>query len=245
MKSVKAVSVVVVMVVAGLAQAVPLGTVDIAHTGFGASDIIKIWGGGRDGIYGYAGVYMLTKSAGSGEGDLWSDGIIGSLCIDLPENAPTGVYTYDVVMPEEAPQPTTFLGGYMGVAKADYIRELWGRFFDTSWMTGECFTDQQNSDAEAFTAAMWEIIYEELPESPSQWDVTVDGTAGELGFRCENADTATANNWLHSLDGTGPKANLRALCYDGKQDYIVEVPEPATVALLGLGGLALLGRKRK
>jgi len=40
-------------------------------------------------------------------------------------------------------------------------------------------------------------------------------------------------------------ADLRVFSYDGQQDYIVEVPEPATIALLGLGGaLSLLRRKR-
>jgi hypothetical protein len=155
----------------------------------------------------------------------------------------SGTLTYDVVMPEEAPQPTTFLGGPIGPEKAEYLRELWGRFFDPSWTGDGPFTEQQNSDAEAFTAAIWEIVYEELPESPLLWDVTVDGTIGDLGFRCENADTSTANDWLHVLDGTGPKANLRVFSYLGKQDYIVMIPEPATIALLGLGTLVLLGLK--
>ena len=134
----------------------------------------------------------------------------------------------------------------MGAAKAEYLRELWGRFFNSSWLGSGPFSDQQKSDAEAFGAAVWEIIYEDLPETPAGWDVTtVDGTAGELGFRCEYADTATANNWLGALDGTGPKADLRTLSYDGKQDFLIEVPEPMTVTLLGLAGLGLVRKRRK
>jgi hypothetical protein len=51
---------------------------------------------------------------------------------------------------------------------------------------------------------------------------------------------------LHSLDGTGPREDLRAFRYDGQQDYITAIPEPATIALLGFGGVfSLLRRKRR
>ncbi|MHC4752507.1 MAG: PEP-CTERM sorting domain-containing protein, partial [Planctomycetota bacterium] len=98
--------------------------------------------------------------------------------------------------------------------------------------------------AAAFATAVWEIVYEDLPASPLDWDVTVDGTVCDLGFRSEYGEPDTANSWLHALDGTGPKADLRAFSYNGSQDYIVQVPEPATIALLGLGALSLLHRKR-
>ena len=236
-------STVVVLVLPCVVEAIPVGTVDIAHTGYGAKDIIKIWGGGYSGVNAYAGIYMLNKTGGTGQGNFWLNGPVGSFCLELPEAPSSSTLTYDVVMTKEAPEPTTFLGGPMGAEKAEYLRELWGRFFDPLWVGSGPFTNQQKSDAEAFTAAIWEIVYEDLPESPSMWDVTADGTTGELGFRCENADTTTANDWLHDLDGTGPKANLRVFSYNGKQDYIVEVPELATIALLGLGGLVLLRRR--
>ena len=148
-------------------------------------------------------------------------------------------------MPEEAQKPTTFLGEKIGSEKAGYLSELWGRYFDEAWVASESFTTQQDNDAEAFAVAVWEIIYEDLPESPLMWDVAVDSTAGPLGFRCGNADISLANDMLHSLDGTGPKTDLRAFVNSCKQDYIVEVPEPATILLLGLSSLALIRGKRK
>jgi len=236
-----------VLIMTCTARAVPVGTdtVDIVHAGYGASGYLRVWGGGYYGMQVRGGVYMLNKTNGTGQGTLWPDGPLGSFCIELSEWAPEKSFRYDVVMPEESPEPTNFLGGHIGLDKAEYLSELWGRFFDPNWVGNGPFSYQQKHDAEAFAAAVWEIIYEKLPGSPNDWDVRSDGTCGKLGFRCCGVNTATANGWLHALDGTGPKADLRAFVYDGKQDYIVAVPEPATIGLLGLGALSLFGRKRR
>lgn len=223
-----------------------LGTVDIVHCDYGAydQDGIAVWGAGRNGTIMYGGLYTLDKTAGTGEGNIWPNGLIGGFCIELHEPAPDNTYTYDVVMPENA--HNSYVAGMIGAEKADYLRELWGRFFDPVWAGGGPYSTGQNSAAEAFAAAVWEIIYEDLPTSPLEWDVTADGTVCSGGFRCEGADTTLANSWLHSLTGSGPKADLRAFVYDGQQDYIVEVPEPATIALLGFSGIfTLLTSRRK
>jgi len=228
----------------GAARACLLGAVDIAHTGYGASDITTVWGGDHAGTNIYGGVYMLNKTYGTGQGNIWpNDELIGSFCMELHERAPDNTLKYGVVMPEKV--SNSFIGGLIGTTKANYLRELWGRFYNPKWADHGPYTSKQSREAEAFAAAVWEIIYEDLPTSPLKWDVGIDGTPCSLGFRAENMDIATANKWLHALTGCGPKADLRAFIYEGEQDYLVEVPEPATIALLGIGGALSLLRKRR
>ena len=234
-------AVAIILALAFAVEAAPLGTIDIEHIGYGAKSIIKVWGGGFSGVSIYGGVYMFETSNGTGKGGLLDDGQLGGFCIELPQGAPGIPTTYDIVMPEEAQKPPGFL---IGTAKADYLAELWQKFFDDSWAGGVPFSSQQNNDAEAFAAAVWEIIYEDMPATPNDWDVT-----SGPGFRCTNADTGKANDWLHSLDG-GSKADLWAMVNTDKQDFLIKtppggVPEPAMIALLGLGGLVVRWRKKQ
>jgi len=235
-----------VMILPCVTKATPVGTVDIAHTGRGAYDVMDIWAAGYEVDSAYAGVYMLEKTYGTNEGKIWPDGPIGAFCIEWAEMVSSSTLTYDVIMPQDGPIPTTLLGGTMGLTKTKYLEELWGRYFDPSWVGSGSFTYQQNTKAASFAAAVWEIVHEDLPMNSLGWDVTLDGSPGDRGFRCEYFGADLANYMLHSLDGTGPREDLRAFSYDGQQDYITAIPEPATIVLLGFGGVfSLLRRKRR
>ncbi len=218
-------------------------TVDIAHTGYGAHDVTTFWGAGYNGADVMSGVYMLNKTGATGIGNTFSDGVIPGFCIELPEPPPETTYTYSVGMPDTT--YNSYLDEVVGSPKANYLRELWAEHYDPAWASGGSYTSQQNSMAETFAAAVWEIIYEDLPTSPLGWNVSLDGTAGDGGFAAVNLDSATANKWLNELTGSGAKADLLVVSYAGRQDYLVAVPEPATIILLGLGGsLGLLRRRR-
>lgn len=216
-------------------------TVDIVHDGFGAHGIATFWGAGFTGVDVYAGVYMLNKTADTGIGGTWPDGLIPGFCIELHEPAPAATRTYDVGLPDNA--YNSFTDQVLGSVKANYLRELWVNHYDPAWAAGGTYTSQQNSNAAAFAAAVWEIIYEDLPCTPTGWDVTTDGSGGN-GFRAVGIDAATANKWLHGLTGSGSKADLLVFTNHGGQDYLVLVPEPATVMLLGIGGLLGVVRRR-
>lgn len=224
------------------ANAYPVDTVEIVNTGLGANELVNVWGGGIDGSAGgvYAGVYNLYKTDGSGEGKLWSNGTISGFCTELSELAPAVTTKYSVIPLQDGP-----LSGAMGTKKAAYISELWGRYYDPSWGGSGSFNWLQDAKAAAFATAIWEIVYEDLPSTTKKWDVKFDGTAGAGGFYTDFGGASLANSFLHSLDGTGPMANLRVFSYNGNQDYIAQVPEPTTIILLGLGSLSLLRRKRK
>jgi hypothetical protein len=238
------------LAIAGLSlgtEATRANTVDIVHDGYGASSTAFFTGAGYD-FYDFAevgaGVYLLNKTGDTGIGNTWPNTLIPGFCIELQEPAPTSTSTYQVMMPEDA--YNSINGQTLGTTKANYLRELWAKYYDPSWAGSGAHTAQQNAAAEAFAAAVWEIVYEDLPATPLGWDVSVDGTPGIRGFSAEDLDADTANKWLHNLTGGGAKADLRVFVNQGQQDYLVMVPEPATVLLLGLGGvLSLMGGRRR
>jgi hypothetical protein len=223
-------AVIVSVVLTSTASATILGTVNIQNHNNHLSDIGTLWGGGLSGLTCYTGIYSWTNAGGDVLGTQVPD---WGFCIELTQGPYTG--WQNVIPLNEAPLPAQF-GTPMQTTKANYIRELWGRNFNTLWLTGGTANKQM---AEAFGAAVWEIIY----ETDSTWDVT-SGT----GFRATNIyQAATANTWLHQLNGDTAyfANNLVATSAPTGQDYLVQlpapsIPEPATICLLGLGSLVLM-----
>lgn len=215
-----------------------LGTAVVTYTGNYTDGTITVYGGAFNGQAGYGGIYLLTKGASTGAGNSIPSGSLNAFCIELPQAPQSAAVAYDVVAVGEAPNPGTYVpGGEIGAAKAAYLSELWGRHYAAAAANA--------SKAEVFSACVWEIIYEPLPGSPALWDVTTGYNSGtHVGFAATNVDTATANSWLHGLDGTGPMPSLLALTSDSKQDFLV-TPEPATLCLLALGGVGMLLRRRR
>ena len=222
-----------------------LGTVDMTYSGYGAVDAMKIWGGGHNGSTVYGGLYMFNKTGSTGQGNYLDGGPVGGFCMDLSQRLAHGDRTYKVIDLADGPVPNGLLGSGMGQQKANYLSELWGRYYDQSWSGVGGHSSSEKKYAGAFAAAIWEIIYEDLPVTATGWNVKKDGTPGIRGFRAKSLDYKTANTWLHSLDGTGPMANIYGLSQGCAQDFAMEfqVPEPATVALLGFGLLMMAKSK--
>ncbi len=219
------------------------GTVSVDYSTLAANDVLTVYGGGHSGSEFYAGAYDLENTGGTGTGTTWPNGSLSGFCVELNEYAPIWPVTYNVVQTSSA--YNTILGETFGTTKAGYLQELWGRYYDPAWTGSGSFTSTENTQAAAFAAAVWEIVYEDVPTLPLQWNVTADGSSGVAGFRVEGVDSILANTWLHSLNGTGPKSQLAVLTNAGHQDFLVAVPEPATLVLLGLGGAFSLIRRRR
>jgi hypothetical protein len=217
--------IVAVLVAASTACAGVVGTATVSYTGNFTDGTMTI--GGVRNVQTYGGIYLLNKTAGTGDGALIPNGTIDSFCIDVFQNVNSNSEVYLVQTLDSA--PITGGAGPMGLAKANDLRELWGRYFSQV---------QANAQkAEAFSACVWEIVYESDPN----WDVT-----SGAGFYCTGLATGMptlANSWLASLNGTGPMADLRALTSQCHQDFICEIPEPAAISLLTLGALFVAGRR--
>jgi hypothetical protein len=181
-----------------------------------------------------------------------------AFCIELTQNVANGdTISYQTAPLETAPQPNNSVVP-MGALKANLIRELFGRYFpdvfgDSSTMImpigGSFSASERNA---AFQIAIWEIIYETdtSPNSPFglDLDITEDNARfneDDDGFSSISGDTETlAQAFLDGLDGTGPRSiELFALVSQTRQDMLV--PTPGAAAMLGLGGLLAMRRRRK
>ena len=178
------------------------------------------------------GMFTFTRTGGTQVGG--PDGTFDAFCTEPREFvSPGSSYTYDF---SDLSEGATNIGG-MGVAKADLIDELFGRYYPVIGAPIDA------EHASAMQIAIWEIVRED----PSNG---LNVSAGIVVFQnpSDPAALSLAQTSLSSLDGTGPRLNnLYALTAIGVQDVIVQIPEPVESVTTGLAliALSLMARARR
>ncbi len=100
-------------------------------------------------------------------------------------------------------------------------------------------TEKKNKAA-ALQIAIWEVIFEKDNKSYNL-------EHGDIHFSASDAVMNLAQNYLDSLPDNFDGSGALVLKSNYKQDMIIPtaVPEPTTIALLGIGGIATLLRRRR
>ncbi len=195
--------------------------VDITYNGMGYFETISITSPGYSG--GVNAGQMLLTAANSSDTNAFANGSYISYCGDYYQNSNTGPNPYSVVgvdlIPNNAP---------MGAAKAAAIGELYA-------FAGGAQYGVDSAYACAFQLAIWEVIADYNTIDPSSGAFSASGYSAQAGIYLAAL--------LGSLDGSG-SANIVGLTNDTYQDFIVEVPGPGSLALIGVAGLVGARRRR-
>ncbi|HZW06839.1 MAG TPA: Cys-Gln thioester bond-forming surface protein [Phycisphaerales bacterium] len=228
MKTAATLATITVLALAGTSLA---DTVNARFTGVSPGQSVTMRLDGHN-INTQAGAYNFLRSA-SNPGTLAGFApTFQGFCIDLTEYVQVGhTYQWHTVALGNAP---TSDAGPMGAANALRL----GRLFANQY-TGLATASNQAQAHAAFQIAVWEIVF----------DDGLDLAHGSLKATNAPAGTiALAQSWLNTL-GSGAGWNLIAIddqpgCDDGHQGYVL-TPAPGAAALMGLGGLAGMRRKRQ
>jgi hypothetical protein len=199
-----------------------MGTMNLIDAGVAPSLITSYTlNGVKD--YADAGVSNWTRSAtnpGTFAGSPTPGEKFGVFCLEPDQEFPSGTNVPYTVIDLDS-DPTN---GPMGAAKANAIRELWGRFRTAIGNDG--------TKAAAFQIAVWEIVTDSGRDLST--GVFRAGTANASEVAIKNQ----AQSWLNQLNGAGHKANLLALSSATDQDQVFEIP---TLTPLQRGQAATIG----
>ena len=205
------------------------GTMNVIDAGTGPSTVVSYSVNGVADVAD-AGVYKWTRSAvnpGTYAGHPSPGQNFDAFCLEPDQEFPSlPNVPYTVVDLESAPPEGSSIGT-MGAAKANLVRELWGRF--------RAAVGTDNTKAAAFQMALWELVADTGKNLAA--GAFVADTSSATGLAVKNQ----AQTWLDQVNGAGPKANLLALTSPVDQDQIFECPAKPPTTPLKPGMTATIG----
>ena len=175
----------------------------------------------------HTGTYDFELDFGLGGG--WQDFV--TYCLELNQQIGFGINTEDNA--NGLPYQLTSLGSFGGFTAADenVLEILWANAFADSTTS--------RVKAAAFQTLAWELVH----------DGSIDLMAGN--FMLDENDPhaanvlAQANAWYDNIESGAwtTRTDLMLLTSPDSQDFIIPIPEPATLSLLLLGAGAVVRRR--
>ncbi len=216
-------------------------SIDVSLDDFGPSGVMGYRFNGGETTYGSAGQFRLdTQNPVGNAAESVSPHAVG-FCIELTQNFSSDFHTYNVGDLTLAQDPVG-ISGPISPEQAALIEQLWALHYDADWPGSGPFSFADITRSMAFSALLYEIIYDFDGVSLASLDLSsglfelVDGFVLDKNDPTQELpvfDVASFFLSTLSLNYNGPRPQLLALTNAAHQDYLVAVvPEVGTFSLM-------------